>query len=422
MDVKLLSDVVPNDKINHAEWFSYFLIYTDHEGARELLPSDNHSAAYPLTIKEDGSLLRGNVNFYNASFYKGFSTIKLLPEIDFHFNSFVRKYSKCLVINTLDNCYGHSLLKMFNIPLFHSKYGNEYDLLVITSPSLSGFFPEGRINTCVVNKTFRQTGEGYSLKPIIDLIKEKYESIEFAFMNTYMDYPDKIIQFDFFNFYNSGEKNINKRNIIYYYRKDKLRRWGLFSSKKNIINYFNFLSKYFEGVEFIVIGEKDRYVFPEMVKDYRCENFSTPTEYYYNSLLKNSLFVTGIHGSHMILPSLLSRQAVHIIPDFKIKNINEDIFNYKRNAIQNLFSDLQIISINKVFPSGKKLAGIILLLFISSIEKEYKISLNEGGLFTDQESYIRKNYPELNYSKASKWWLRREKWLLRIHRMISWMS
>ncbi|MHC1706164.1 MAG: hypothetical protein AB9842_01445 [Bacteroidales bacterium] len=419
MVLKFLSDFIPENKLRSAEWYSYFLRFTSVSGEQELLPSDNHSAAYPLLLDRNKNIISGKVNFFNSSFYKGFSKDKLNSEKDLEFSFIPAHHDRCLIINILDNCFGHSLLKLFNIPLFYKECHDKYDIFIISPASLTVYLCKEKLNIIGVKKSFSALGNGLILTDIIEKIKLNYTASEYAFLNTYQDYQDKSELIPFFNFTGSSAEKPAKKNIIFYYRKDRLRRWGLFSQKARIINFFNFLKSFFNNVDFILLGEKDNLKFPGFIKDMRCNSFTEETEFTYNRLLKNSLFVTGVHGSHLILPSLLSRQVFHLVPPIKIKNTGEDVFNIRISNIEACYRDFNIFLPGSVFPgSGKKTAKVVLVLFLSSLQKEYKMSEPIEGYNSSQEEYILKKYPEFFYGKALNLWDSEESRHLRIFKLI----
>lgn len=419
MEIKLISEFIPENKFEKAIFFSYFLVFQDEMGNLELLPGDNHAASYPLVIDNNRKVTKGKVNFFNSPFYKGFTKDKLQDtDIKYYFRSI--EHDKCLVINLLDNCYGHSLLKMFNTILFYKKYSEEYDFLIITPASLLAFLPKEKVNICCIDKTFRDLEQGYSLESVMFKIKEKYSAIDIAYLNTYQEYSGKEDQFLFFNFFIKPEKSGIKKHIIFYYRKDKSRRWGLFSQRTRITRYFNFFRPFFTDVDLILLGEKDNKKFPAFIQDHRCEQFSQETEFFYNAFLQESLFVTGIHGSHLILPSLLSRQVFHIVPKIKLRNTGEDVFNIIAGNIEGNYANFNIpVTKSYCYPGGSEIARLVLILFMASIEKEFKSNPENISRYGDQRAYIHTNYPSFRYEQAIHWWNRHESFILRSYRLLN---
>lgn len=408
--------------MKNASLLSYFTVYSDNDGNVELLPADNHAAAYPLVFNSrQNSVTRGEINFFNkpliTNYYKR-CPIEM-SRVEWKLKSI--QQSKCLVINLLDNCYGHSLLKMFNLQPLFSEYSGEFDLMVIVHKSIAAFLPSEKMHLCIVSVPFYDLENCYELDVILDEVRKNYSDYDVAFLNTYFNYPERNILIEFFNLTSNQAGKPPSRSIIFYYRKDPKRSWGLSKQRKRIIKFFKLLRSYFdESIPLIVIGEKDDKLFPPFILDQRCEKFDDPMEFKYNDLLTECLFVTGVHGSHLIMPSLLARQVFHLVPVHKWRNVSEDAVNFSDGIVSSYLRNIHLSgSFSLLFYSAKKAAEKCTGLYLASLEKEFKLKSEEyckHGM--GQTEYLTKNNPFFNVKKAIKLKNKKEKQALRLLKVI----
>ncbi|GAH78250.1 unnamed protein product [marine sediment metagenome] len=134
-----------------------------------------------------------------------------------------------------------------------------------------------------------------------------------------------------------------EKKVVYVYRKDLNRSWGLFWEKRRISKLFKKVKgKYPNKFKFYVIGDLDSYRFPSYVNDRRVHDYSKKTEIEWVKILNKAETVIGVHGSHMMMPGLLAEKVIDLLPYFKYGHIGEDIFFERRN-MNNLIKDIQFV-------------------------------------------------------------------------------
>lgn len=379
-------------------FFAGHFIVIKEKQSLSLLPL-GHARHYPLSFTEDKKILHGELNFFNEVIFNHFNVLNTVEEDEVE-TVFSQQHRQLIILNLLDNCFGHSLLKLFHATKFFKKYP-ESDFLLIIPVALKHFVNKSSgINQLVIKQTFKQIEACKILNPIIQKFTQKYTTSFIGLVTTY----DSFNKLDLINELKllSGKpfSSVQKRNIIFYYRSDFFRKWSGNKQHKRIISVFSFLRNFFEGVDFIVVGEKDKFCFPFWIKDERVTRYSESSDFYNNGLFDESLITIGLTGSHMLFPSLFSKMTVHLIQTYKIKNIAEDVVpvlseNSSFNAYKHLYyfgnhSCSNISSLN--------LANKILFHFQGAIEKEYKYT----DSVLSQEAWISEKYPCFKYARVKE--------------------
>ena len=377
----------------------------------ELLVSDNsaellkfgHSRHFPLKYSLDSKkILVGELNFFNSVFYKNFSLTNFInPE-----KCEVQKSSRkkvVIILNCLDNCFGHALLKLFYaLTLTRSKI-DEFDILLIVPSGLRHFVKtKPGLNVLSINYSFSQLEKMYILNPEIDKIVSGYEGVFVGETETYGIF-DKDLLLDFFNFFGEVAPSALKNKIIFYYRADYYRMWNGKGQMKNIIQLFVFLKQFFNNsIEFCVVGDLDTKKFPSWIRDERISSFSTASDFYYNDLFASSLICIGLTGSHMLFPSMFSECTVHLHPSHKYKNMAEDIvvgphLNEMPSAYNHLyyFGNYNCSDLNP-----ERLGNLLLFHFQGLMEKKYKADISET---LSQAEWMEKHYPFFKLSEVNQY-------------------
>jgi len=377
---------------------SYFELKLNGEKV-ELLPF-GHARHFPLTYNfRNKNVLVGELNFFNTVLFNNLDFNKF---IDTDLCELIVSKSKkeLVILNILDNCFGHSLLKLFySINCIESHQSN-FDFLVIIPQALYHFIlPKKGVSFLKVNQSFTQLQECYVLNKEIEKLTSVYSNAFIVGTETYTSFNHELLKEKLALFGN--EKNGGIRNkVIFYYRADYYRMWNGRRQRGNINKLFDFLKPYFNGsVEFTVVGDSDDVKFPDWIHDKRVKAFTKEIDFQYNHLFETTLICIGLTGSHMIFPSLLSSCSVHLHPVFKYKNMAEDIVvkensNEMMSAYKHLYyhgnhncSDL----------TPQKLGRLILIHFLGLVEKQYKI----GNDNVSQKEWVAEQYPQFNYRLAN---------------------
>ncbi|HRY32920.1 MAG TPA: hypothetical protein P5531_08120 [Bacteroidales bacterium] len=422
-DSCLLSDCC-NYRRESVRILSVFTVESETDGKVTLLPADNHAAAYPLAFEMNtGIISHGKLNFFNRILFDGINNIQDPASGEILWKPHQRMHSACIIINLLDHCYGHALLKLFNLQAFWKKYGEHYDLCVITNPSLSVFIPDDKFAVIEIKKSFSELQQLWNLESILSLLGQQYRQVEIAVLNTYFQHHSKLELSSFFNLDKYIKRPGDRHYVTFVYRRDPYRKWGGKLQKRNIIRYFKFISEYFsKEVEYTLIGEKDRIIFPKWINDRRCTEYTAATEYEYAEILGSSIITAGVHGSHLIMASLLSTMLVHLVPPWKIHNTGEDSVNTVESTYINRQSEFNLNpGITGFYAGSRKAALSTLFRFAGLWEKQYKVSVFDtpvGSPVISQDEFIGKQIPVFRYGLFRDFRIRRERNRLRLVKLL----
>lgn len=405
---KLISELIPQNSLGNVMLFTYFMTL-NQENTFKILPC-GHGSYYPLKFNtENKDIIGGELNFFNEVFYSNHSKSNNIENSKFKLE-INKKNDKCIIINILDNCFGHSLQKLLNIHIIYEKYNSDYDIIVLSNKALEYLIPK-KINTCIIKYSFKELEECYNLQPILDSIKNQYDLFDFAPTSTYIKH-NKIKKLKNFYFNEIKQKLPNK--ITFYYRKDSSRKWNGNYQRKNILKLYKLIKPFFQDeIKFYILGDLDNTKFPNWVIDKRINKFSKENDNYYNQIFSESIVTFGVMGSSMIIPSILSKMTIHLVPTHKKHNICEDMINFENSRFENYYKNINVNG-NQLLSdvSPKKLANETILMFMCQLEKSYKeqFSLFENQKYNlGQTKYITNSNKYFNYFKAKKLKLKLEK-------------
>jgi hypothetical protein len=379
---------------------SYFETTVNSDiGTVELLPF-GHSRHYPLSfVISDKRVIKGELNFYNSILHKNFNTKNYIsPEkCSIELN---KLEDNLIIFNCLDNCFGHSLLKLFYAISYLEKTKVKQDYLLIIPKALRHFLKKQvGVNLLVVNYTFSQLEECFVLNSEIEKVSSLYSEVFLEGAETYDEFDTKLLS-ENLNLFNKPREVTQKKNkIVFYYRSDYYRMWNGRKQSSHIVTLFLFLRSFFgKDVQFCVLGDMDKFKFPSWILDERISKFSNEVDFKYNLIFDETIICIGLNGSHMLFPSLFSECTVHLHPSHKYKNMAEDII-IKKN------SNEMLAAYNHLYYFGNyncsdlkphKLGSLLVIHFLGLIEKKYKFNEKEN---ISQSDWINKYYPFLKSSK-----------------------
>jgi len=403
----LLSEIYPNQKPNIFSFFFFFKI----NDIVTLIPSC-HATYYPLSFNKNTKHIEtGELNFFNSKFYNNFDSVKTIQENQFS-NNIVKSKENVLIINLLDDCYGHSIIKLLNLQLIFDRYQKNYDFICICPKPLEYLIPKDKFQVIRVDIGFYALSNCYDLQPIISKIESVYKNVDYFLFSMYNKF-DRIKTRNFFNFYPSQYKkdDIKKNKITFYYRSGFFRSWKGNGQASAIRKLFSELTPYFsKSITYCVIGDKDNHKFPNWVADYRTDNFTLKLDIKYNTIFNESIAVIGMFGSALYLASILCDMVIHLVPRDKLMLTSEDTINYQGDSILSFYQNINILgteNCNDIKPST--LAKDIVTLYKSYLEKKYKIDIakreNETypvQLVLGQTQYIERNNHNFNYKLAQQ--------------------
>lgn len=409
----LISDIVDSKSLSNFNYFSYFPVITDFSSSKEyikLLPSDD-SVAYTITFDyKSKEIIEGERNWFNEPLIEKIDKERVLPQekvkrIDFS----KKKHNKCIILNLLDYCYGHSLVKLLNVESFYRTYSETHDLFIISFPDVEDYIPQGKFNNCLLDVTFGEIKKIYSLQAIIEKVREQYGEVDFGVLDAYLRIEDRKAKAAFYNFYGAKENVYrDKKLVTFHYRADNGRSWGEKDQRKNVTVLLTELRNYFsKDVVFCVIGDKDKNTFPEWVLDKRIERYPNPIVHEYSQIISSSVLMVSVTGSNLVLPSLIcDGMIVHFVKEPLMRLTGTDVVNYKGYVNEITYEHVYIFEKGTRSIAPLDLAHRLIRMFEGKLAIEFKsYSMECIGTkkpVPTQKDYILQNHNYFNYIKAKE--------------------
>ncbi|AHM60672.1 hypothetical protein D770_12075 [Flammeovirgaceae bacterium 311] len=257
---------------------------------------------------------------------------------------------RVVILNCLDDCYGHVLVKLMNAQ--HYLADPALDLILIVPQIFIWLVPEGVAEVWSVKAPLGEL-KGV-LKNFDAFIKEELYRFSEVFLSpasTSVDYS----KIDFSHFVKVSpfamQRFTEERPLItFIYREDRF--WLTGRADANLYlaaQKFKFLPKvkaYFihrqnklfqqlasalkqqiGDVDFAVVGLGTTGSFPADFRDMRAAHgqVTEATELEWCRQYSSSHVVVGVHGSNMLIPSWLSAGFISLVPPYKIINQAEDV-------------------------------------------------------------------------------------------------
>ncbi len=409
----LFSNFLTAEQIKRVTYYSYFPVLeegSENNESFKLLPSDD-SIAYTVKFNSKSKVVQeGEKNWFNQPLIDLADKGRLLPEnkikrIDFS----KKKNSKCIVINLIDYCYGHSLVKLLNVENFYRDYAQTHDLFVISFPDVEDYLPTEKFNSCFLDLSFSEIRKIYNFEQIIDKVKQNYTEVDFAVLDAYLRIENRIQKSEFYNFLGKGENPYKDKKIVtFHYRADKGREWGEGNQKENVIELFELFRPYFnKDVLFCIIGDKDNNSFPNWIIDKRIIKYPNPIVHEYSQIIASSVLMVSVTGSNLVLPSLLSRgMLIHFVKEPFVRLTGTDVVNYEDYSSQTTYDNVYIFENGKHSIKPKELAYRLLRLFEGKLAIEFKSysvnCLKESKPTPTQKEYILDKHSYFNYNIAKE--------------------
>jgi transcription elongation factor Elf1 len=239
----------------------------------------------------------------------------------------VREEKKDIIlINCLDACYGHSLWKILNSNRYIEKFGKDYGICLMIPFQLHHLIPEGVSEVLEFYLPFKKYGKWFNAinQKIHELVASKTSC--YLAVNHYSHIPQSynISKFPILNQKVFPQKDY--KTIVFLYREDQ-RIWGvnLWQQKRNIEKLFRYLKNYYPNLRFLLIGVGKRKKFNKEIVDLREEKFDIELEKKWIEEYKIADCLIGVHGSNMNLPSVLAKNMINLVPEYKYSNALEDM-------------------------------------------------------------------------------------------------
>lgn len=319
-----------------------------------------HARDFPISFSQDGKI---------TEYPKATGAWLALPLIrsmtgseSFEPKLEVEKYSpekpQAILINCLDDCFGHVFTKMCNISVCRKKYPDQY-IIALLPAKMKWLLPAQLDEAWLVDGPLNKMSQKISgLDSFLVDQKERFKQLMLHEISIYadpveVDFQDyiKVPSFDY-----SRRRN-KPQQITFILREDRFWLGGkmeetLFKSgvksntldklkpmfcrrqNKRILATIKKVKTSFPDAVFTVAGLGKTGEFPAEVADLRKESLTLEDEQEWLSHYSKSHVVCGIHGSNMILPGIQAASMIELVPSFKVQHIGET--NLKDYPMQNL--------------------------------------------------------------------------------------
>lgn len=271
-----------------------------------------------------------------------------------------RQYGQVVIVNCLDNCFGHVFSKVWNTyTLMETK--PDWGVIAIISESCKWLLPTDIAEVWSVEVGLKDCEQILGgLDAFVKKQLNRFEKVCLSHTYTHLDhtrYIDmekvlKISRFDLDKF-SSTEPHVTfvlredrfwSNSLIMEFLYKACRKFKLASlvypiliwrqqqlvrrAAKKILQTFPNASLSCTG-----LGISGKLF--DRIADYRTERILPETEIQWNAIFAKSHVVIGVHGSHMLIPSALAAGFVNIVPRFKIEHLVEDtVLPYNNRLLQ----------------------------------------------------------------------------------------
>lgn len=306
-----------------------------------------HDLLFPASFGVNGSHLTANeeakvwlVNPLLSSLFHGKEkTVAIEREV---FNS----GTDAIILNCLDNRFGHSFAKLWNAPILNRKYPDR-SLIVFIPRSLRWLIPD-----CVTEVwTFDSPLQGLQfylsdLDAEVTKLRDRFSRIWLskAFTHLGLDKVDlrKFLRVDRFDLSRFESRS---PQITFVLRQDRFwhrhlpehflflvfRRLGL--SLKPFVWRQNYLvnktagmiRKRIPGIRIAACGLGTNGKLQSFITDLRRRQPTVAEEREWCKMYSVSHVIIGVHGSNMLIPTALAAGFIEILPRHKIRHVAEDV-------------------------------------------------------------------------------------------------
>lgn len=257
-----------------------------------------------------------------------------------------RQAREAIVLNCIDNCFGHSFMKLWNIEILKSRYPDR-SVIVFVPKRMRWLLPDDVDEVWSFDASFPELE-----KFIVNLDEEVKKNLLPRFSHVFVSKAFTYLGLDKINlkaFLKTERFNLDKFNdapprITFVLREDRFwhrypMEFFLFKlfvklklDKKIFIWRQNFLvnraarkiKAKLASAEFYATGLNRTGRLSSMISDLRVQTPSAQKERQWCDLYSKSHVVVGVHGSNMLIPTALAGGFIEILPRYKIRHIAED--------------------------------------------------------------------------------------------------
>jgi hypothetical protein len=269
-----------------------------------------------------------------------------------------RPIRKPLLLNCLDQLYGHSLLKLLNAQ-YYLDHQPDFDLILVIPPFLRWLVPQGVATVWTVGLPLRQgnTWNDWLAKRL----HEKIDTFTEAFLSVAFSHPhpddfaiERFTRIAPFDAPRWTELMAERPTVTFIWREDrlweathsrvasKLRRWRhqaervvrsapsatavrVRAQERMVTQLAVRLRQSFPQLDFAVAGLGQQGHLPQWISDLRESKVSEATERAWCQRYARSHVVVGVHGSNMILPSAHAGAVLELLPGDRWGNLLQEI-------------------------------------------------------------------------------------------------
>lgn len=259
-----------------------------------------------------------------------------------------REFSKIILVNVLDSCFGHVITKLWNAYTLATRQP-DWGLAILIPETCAWMVPEETAELWKVPLPLKDTGKhllGLD-RQIKDLISN-YEQVAISEVRVHLDASQidhakmfKMKRFELAQFSSLPLK------VTFVLREDRLWlrsrflqllhlasvKFGFQKQVRPILigrqcGLINRLVKMIQRevpeTDFAAVGIGKSGRLSPSIDDRRCEKPDGSSEIEWNARYAQSHLVVGVHGSGMMIPTALAAGFVNILPAYKIDHIVED--------------------------------------------------------------------------------------------------
>lgn len=261
-----------------------------------------------------------------------------------------REYRHAVILNCLDNCYGHVFLKLINAQR-HIDQEKTAALVIIIPKSFLWLVPEGVAEVWAVDIPLHQLNKQITtLNAFVQKELERFEAVYLSKAYTH----SACNSFDV-GMFTRQEKFVlsayasSPPQITFILREDRLwlhnrvlsficlasRKLRVYHLCKRFFVYFQnrsykklagLIQKEFPDAAVASVGLGRQGRLGAFIDDQRVSGrMSEDNERKWCRIYAKSHIVVGIHGSHMLIPTSLAAGFIEILPRHKIDHVGEDI-------------------------------------------------------------------------------------------------
>lgn len=262
-----------------------------------------------------------------------------------------KKFDQAILLNCLDNRYGHVFHKMFNA-LLHLKNQPDYGLILLIPKSFLWLVPAGVGEVWYVDTPIKNLNDWVG--DLDDFVKQELKRFRKVYLSlafTHLETPNldltaftKTKRFDLTKF------NALPPTITFICREDRVwlnnrlenfvflaaikfkllpyvRKYFVYRQNKLFGKTARKIAKHVKNARFYGIGLGKTGSLGKTIIDYRhsAGEMTEEQEKHWCSLYPQSHLVIGIHGSNMIIPTSLAAGFIELLPRHKISHLTEDV-------------------------------------------------------------------------------------------------